>query len=303
MNDEVLKLISEEYTVLDGGLGTLLYERGLSSAELPEEWNNSHPDVLRGIHLDYLISGAQVIETNTFGASFLKLESNGKQGMVKELNERGAALAFDALKTFRDMGKVQDDKRFISGSVGPTGKILEMGVTRERVEKSYAEQSSVLADAGVDLFTVETMLDLREAEIAVKTLKSETGLPVIASVVFNKTKKGEARTLFGNTVRETVSRLFEAGADAVGTNCGLIEEYLEVIREMRSLTDKPLMLYPNAGPPKLKNGRTVFDQTPEYLITFLDESIEAGATIIGGCCGTAPEYIRLVSEKIKGRKR
>lgn len=303
MNNEVLKLISEEYTILDGGLGTILHERGLSSAELPEEWNMSHPDVLRGIHLDYLISGAQVIETNTFGASFLKLEANGKQEMVKELNERGAELALDALKTFRDMGKVHDDKRFISGSVGPTGKILEMDVTRERVEKSYAEQSSVLADAGVDLFTVETMLDLREAEIAVKTLKSETGLPVFASIVFNKTKKGEERTLFGNTVRETVARLFEAGADAVGTNCGLIEEYHEVIREMRSLTDKPLMLYPNAGLPKLKNGRTVFEQTPEYLIAFLDESIEAGATIIGGCCGTTPEYIRLVSEKIKGRKR
>lgn len=303
MNNKVLKLISEEYTILDGGLGTLLHERGLSSVELPEEWNISHPDVLRGIHLDYLISGAQVIETNTFGASFLKLEVNGKQGLVKELNERGAALAFDALKTFRGFEEEQDDRRFISGSVGPTGKIYDMEVTREKVEKSYAEQSVILADAGVDLFTVETMLDLREAEIAVKALKRETGLPVLASVVFNKTKKGEARTLFGNTVRETVVKLFEAGADAVGTNCGLIEEYIEVIREMRSLTDKPLMLYPNAGLPKLKNGKTVFDQTPEYLITFLEESIEAGATIIGGCCGTTPGYIRLVSERIKGWKR
>jgi 5-methyltetrahydrofolate--homocysteine methyltransferase len=303
MDNEFLKLISEEYTVLDGALGTLLHEKGLSSAELPEEWNISHPEILKNIHLDYFMAGAQIIETNTFGASSLKLEAKEKQGLLKELNKHGVQMAHSALKEFCEINKVPEDHRYVSGSVGPTGKIFGMEVDGLKVENNYLEQGAILAEAGVDLFTVETMIDLREAEVAVRALKKETKLPVLVSTVFNRTKKGEFRTLFGDTVKDTVVRLTEAGADGVGTNCGLVEEYIDVIYEMRSLTDIPLLLYPNAGLPKLKGGATVFEQTPLQLIAYLDESVKVGATVIGGCCGTTPEYIKLISGKIKGRRR
>ena len=320
MGRTVEELIRDEYVVLDGGMGTLLQAKGLTPAELPEEWNLLHPDILEEIHLDYLESGAQIIETNTFGGTSLKLHAKGKQQLVGEVNRKGAQLALRALKTFRTMQKrggasaldssgrigiseqSSVDERFIAGSMGPTGMIFEMGLTKGQAERAYGEQGSLLAGEGIDLFLVETMLDVREAEVAVKTVKKETGLPVFASAVFSRTKKGEFRTLFGNGVRDSVERLLDAGASAVGVNCGLIEEYIQVIKEMRSITDVPLLLYPNAGLPTLKEGKTVFNQTPEYLISHLEESIAAGATIIGGCCGTTPEYVHLIAERLKGKK-
>jgi 5-methyltetrahydrofolate--homocysteine methyltransferase len=161
----------------------------------------------------------------------------------------------------------------------------------------------VLAQNGVDLFIVETMMDLNEASVALEALKKETDLPVFVSLVFNRTKRGDFRTLFGNAVDDSVKRLLDGGADAVGTNCGLIGEYVDVVAEMRALTDGPVMLYPNAGLPKLVNGVTTFDQSAGFLASFIDRSIEAGATILGGCCGTTPEYTRLLAEKIDGKKR
>jgi methionine synthase I (cobalamin-dependent) len=320
MGRNVEELIREEYVVLDGGMGTLLQEKGLTPAELPEEWNLLHPDIVEEIHLDYLASGAQIIETNTFGGTSLKLHAKGKEQLVEEVNRKGAQLALSALKAFRSMqrrgservldtgGRFRSsersskDERYIAGSMGPTGRIFEMGLTKQQAERAYGEQGVLLAGEGIDLFLVETMLDMREAEVAVRTVKRETGLPVFASAVFSRTKKGEFRTLFGNGIRDSVEHLLDAGASAVGVNCGLIEEYIQVIKEMREITDAPLVLYPNAGLPVLKDGKTVFNQTPEYLISHLEESIAAGATIIGGCCGTTPEYVRLIAERLKGKK-
>jgi 5-methyltetrahydrofolate--homocysteine methyltransferase len=301
MGRSITELAEKEYVVLDGGMGTLLQARGLGPSELPEEWNILHPDVVKGIHLDYLTAGAQIIETNTFGGSSVKLHAKGKEYLVKELNTSGAMLAIEALKGYLSAQGAKADERYVAGSVGPTGKIFEMGMTIDEAKNTFSQQGALLAEAGVDLFIVETMLDIREAEIAVTTLKKETALPVFASVVFNRTAKGEYRTLFGNGVSESVNRLIDAGAEAIGTNCGLIEEYIQVVREMRKLTSVPLLLYPNAGLPVLQNGKTIFNQTPRYMISYIDESIEAGATIIGGCCGTTPEYIRLIAERIRGR--
>ncbi len=302
MKKSILDLVKEEFITLDGGMGTLLQEKGLTSSQIPEEWNREHPDIVKEIHLDYLRAGAQIIETNTFGASRLKLQANGKEHLLKDLNSTGVRNAIDALETFRSESNDQKDWRYIAASIGPSGKIVEMDLSSESAEKNYAEQGSILADAGVDLFMVETMLDIREAELAVKTLKEQIGIPVFASAVFNKTKKGEYRTLFGNSISDAVTRLIDAGASALGVNCGLIEEYIEVIRVMRDLTPYPLILYPNAGLPVLKDGKTVFNQSSDYLISFFDRSIEAGATIIGGCCGTTPGYIRLIAQRIKGER-
>jgi methionine synthase I (cobalamin-dependent) len=273
----------------------------LSAGNLPEEWNVLHPEVLKGIHLDYLKSGAQIIETNTFGATAVKLGLKGKSDLVEEVNHRGAEIAVEAIKEFGN-ATGNETERYIGGSIGPTGQMVGMDITEQEAEKCFKTQGTILADNGVDLFIVETMMNLNEALIALKALLDETKLPVFVSLVFNRTVKGDYRTLFGNTVSEAVEKLTDAGADAVGTNCGIIEDYIEVIREMRSLTGIPLILYPNAGVPKLRGGQTYFEQDPEFMISYLDKQIEAGATIIGGCCGTTPEYIKLLSERLKGRK-
>jgi 5-methyltetrahydrofolate--homocysteine methyltransferase len=307
MSGRFLDLIKEEYAVLDGAFGTILQERGLTPQELPEEWNLLKPDIIREIHLDYFNSGAQIITTNTFGASPLKMGMRGKESLVKEVNMSGIRLAREALELFADTEgfstEERNEKNFIAGSVGPSGKLLGLELKRDEVERSIRTQGEILAHEGVDLFIVETMMDLNEAELAVQLLKRENELPVVASMVFNKTKKGEYKTLFGNAVSESVNRLVDAGVDAVGTNCGLIEEYIEVIAKMRKLTQIPLIIYPNAGLPKLRKGVTIFDYSPENMIAHLDATISAGATVIGGCCGTTPEYIKLIADRIKGRKR
>ncbi|MFW6138020.1 MAG: homocysteine S-methyltransferase family protein [Spirochaetota bacterium] len=304
---DFLTLISEEYVVLDGGMGTQLQQKGLTPQEIPEEWNLSHPGEVEQIHLDFLTAGAQIIETNTFGGSPLKLSMTGKQHLSQKVNKKGVELALSARKKFTQDPEASEEERnkgkFVAGSAGPSGRMMGMEVSPQEVQSSYASQGEVLSSSGVDLFIVETMMSLEEAVVATKTLKNNFGLPVITSMVFNKTKKGEFRTLFGNTVSESVSSLIDAGADAVGVNCGLVQDYIQVITEMRKITSAPLVLYPNAGVPRKKGESTVFEQTPEEMISYLYSSIEAGATILGGCCGTTPEYIRLLSQRIKGRKR
>jgi 5-methyltetrahydrofolate--homocysteine methyltransferase len=303
MKKYLIDLVTEEFVVLDGALGTLLQQRGLTSQNLPEEWNIHRPDVVRDIHLDYLKSGAQIITTNTFGGSPLKLGASGKESLFEEVNKRGVDIARKARAIFEESKDSPGDQRYIAGSVGPTGKICGMNINVSEVEKNFAMQAGILANAGVDLFIVETMFDASEAEIAVNTLKKETNIPVFVSLVFNKTKNGEYRTLFGNTVPDAATRMEAAGATAMGTNCGLVDEYIDVIREMRKFSQTPLLLYPNAGTPKLKNGVTSFNQSAQHLISYLERSIEAGATIIGGCCGTTPEYIALVAQGLDKRKR
>lgn len=303
MDRGILQLVEEEYVVLDGGMGTLLQESGLSSDHLPEEWNISHPDVVSGVHLSYFRAGAQIVETNTFGGTEIKLGMKGKAGMMKKLNSRGAQLAVEALKLFKEDRGGRQSSRFVAGSIGPTGQMVGINVTEKEVKGAFASQAAVLAENGVDLFMVETMMDLNEALLALRAIKEETNLPVFVSLVFSPTKKGDYRTIFGNTVADSTARLLDEGADAIGTNCGLIDQYVGVIAQMRALTDFPLMLYPNAGKPKIIEGKTVFDQTTEDMIAFIDREMEAGATIVGGCCGTTPEYTKLLAERIKGKKR
>lgn len=297
----VSELILTNYVVLDGAMGTQLQERGLTPEDLPEEWNITHEDIVFNIHLDYLKAGAQIIETNTFGGNPIKLSAKSREKDVEKLNKAGVEVAMKARETFWSDGN--DNDRYIAGSVGPTGKIVNMDISKSEAKNAFKLQAEILDKAGVDLFMVETMMHLDEAVSAVEGVKEVSDKPIIASMVFNKTKKGDFRTLFGNKIEEAVNFLLKAGSIAVGTNCGLIDEYVEVIRKMRDFTNAPLVMYPNAGLPRLEGKKTVFDQTPEYMIKFLDESIEAGATIIGGCCGTTPEYIALIAKKIKGKKR
>jgi 5-methyltetrahydrofolate--homocysteine methyltransferase len=308
MKNELLERLRDEFLVLDGAMGTLLQEKGLSAEDLPEEWNFRRPEAVTEVHLEYLEAGAQIIETNTFGASPLKMALKGKESFVAEANRKGVDCVREAIRLFASRGGIITGRKdqggvFVAGSMGPSGKMLQSDVSEEEAERSFGEQATLLAESGVDLFIVETMFDLREAELAVATVKRETALPVFASLVFTRTKKGEFRTLFGNAPIDCAKRLTDAGVAAVGANCGLVEDYIQVIREMGGVTSVPLVVYPNAGLPILKNGKTVFGQSPSELALRLDEEIAAGASIIGGCCGTTPGYIRLVSGRVKGKKR
>ncbi len=298
---DFIDLIENEYVVLDGAMGTRLQEFGLTAEDLPEEWNLSHSDVVMKIHSEYLEAGAQIIETNTFGGNPLKLSMKKKESLIEDVNKKGVEIAKSAVEQFLKTKKVDDV--YVAGSVGPTGKIVDMDITADEAENAFSVQAEVLDKSGVDLFIVETMMHLKEAISAVRGIKRISDKPVIVSMVFNKTKKGEFRTLFGNTPDEAVESLLSEGVVAVGTNCGLIDEYVEVVRRMREKTDKPIIMYPNAGLPRLVDGKTVFDQKPEDMIKYLDASIDAGATIIGGCCGTTPEYIKMIAGRIKGKKR
>jgi len=299
---DVSNFILSEYVVLDGAMGTQLQEKGLTPDDLPEEWNVTHSSTVFDVHFAYLKAGAQIIETNTFGGNPIKLGMKKKENEAEKLNKAGVEVAFKAREVFRGKVKGEDD-RYIAGSVGPTGKIVNMDIKKSEAKQAFEIQAEILDNSGVDLFMVETMMHLDEAVSAVEGIKEASNKPVIASMVFNKTKKGEYKTLFGNGIEETVKTLLDAGAIAVGTNCGLINEYVEVIKRMRGLTNSPLVMYPNAGLPRLANGKTVFDQKPDYMIKYLEPSIKSGATIIGGCCGTIPDYIELIAKRIKGMKR
>ncbi|MGQ9614906.1 MAG: homocysteine S-methyltransferase family protein [Spirochaetota bacterium] len=304
---DFIDLINSEFVVHDGAFGTLLQERGLRPDELPEEWNIKRPDIVRNVHLEYLKAGAQIITTNTFGASTVKMGMRGKDALVKDVNKRGVKLAFEALGEFassRKNLKLQGNGRaYVAGSVGPLGKMLGIEITEKEAERAFSLQVQLLAEAGADLILIETMIDLAEASLALKSALRETRLPVVVSLVFNRTKQNNYRTLFGNSPVETVKRLEDGGACAVGANCGLIEHYIDVIREMRGVSRLPLILYPNAGKPVLRDGVTFYETKPWDMIVWLEDSIEAGATIIGGCCGTNPEYISMISQRIRHKKR
>jgi 5-methyltetrahydrofolate--homocysteine methyltransferase len=296
-----IDMIQEEYVVHDGALGTLLQQKGLSSEEVPEEWNVTHYQDVCDVHRGYLEAGAQIITTNTFGGSPLKLSMRDRDERFEELNSQGVAAARRALELFRQSTGLQDP-RYVAASVGPSGKVLGMDVQKPEVADSFRRQGDVLASAGADLFLVETMMDLNESLLAVEALQEVADLPVVASMVFGRTKKGEFRTLFGNTVADAVAGLTQAGAAAVGVNCGLVEEYIEIISLMRSMTGLPLILYPNAGLPRIKGDETSYDVTARELIFYLDREMQAGATILGGCCGTTPEYTTLLAQRLKDKK-
>jgi 5-methyltetrahydrofolate--homocysteine methyltransferase len=307
MENGVLRLISEEFVVLDGAFGTLLQERGYTPDQLPEEWNVVKPESVRDIHLEYFKVGAQIVTTNTFGASPLKLGMRDMESFTVEANRRGVQLVREALEMFRAMDdfppEERNEARYIGGSIGPCGKLIGLELSHDEVKGSVLAQAEALEKENVDLFLVETMMDLSEAELIVRTLKGEMDRPVVVSMVFNRTKDGSYKTLFGNSVDDSVRCLVDAGADAVGTNCGLLEDYVHVIAQMRKHTKLPLVLYPNAGIPKLKAGVTQFEITPDEMMQYLGASVEAGASIIGGCCGTTPEYIGMLAKEIKHRKR
>jgi 5-methyltetrahydrofolate--homocysteine methyltransferase len=288
IKDEVL---SGRLLVSDGAWGTFLHQKGLKPGECPEYWNLTRPEDVLDIAASYIKAGADMIETNSFGGNRFKLKRYGLEDKTRIINEAAARISRQAAGSLKH----------VLGSIGPSGIILLLGdVSREELYDAYREQAMALESGGADAIIVETMSDLEEAVIAVKAAKENTMCEVLCTMTFEKIQGGEYKTIMGVSPADIPLKLQEAGADIIGSNCGNgTKAMIDITRELRSVThDMPIIIQGNAGMPKYVKGNTIFQETPEETAGFVPDLIDAGANIIGGCCGTTPEHIRLIAEII-----
>lgn len=291
MEDLLTRLNNGEILVSDGAMGTMLMERGLNVGEPPELFNLKQLDVLGEIASLYFEAGANIIQTNTFGASPLKLSLYSLDDKTEEIN-------MNAVNIVR---KVIDDRAYISGSCGPSGRLLKpYGDTEEKeLYKNFERQITSLINAVVDVICIETMTDLREAEIAIKVVKEiSSSIPVMATMTFDPTPKG-FYTIMGVSIEDATKRLESAGADIIGSNCGNgIENMIKIAREFKKHTNIPIIVQPNAGIPEIKEGKSVYPESPQFMAEKARELVKIGISIIGGCCGTTPDHIRAIRNMI-----
>lgn len=288
----VLEEVKKRVLLFDGGMGSLLQERGLKPGELPEVWNLTHPEVLTEIHTAYLEAGADIILTNTFGANGLKYKKEG----TERLEEIVAAAVRNAKEAVKRAGH-----GFVALDLGPTGKLLKpMGdLDFEDAVSLYAEVVREGVRHGVDLILIETMSDTFELKAAVLAAKENSDLPVFATTIFDT----KGKLLTGGTPKSVVAMLEGLGVDALGINCGLGPVQMkEYAKELLSYASVPVIVNPNAGLPRSEGGKTVYDITPAEFARVMGEILELGVSMAGGCCGTTPEHIRLLKEVCGDRK-
>lgn len=281
MNELFEQLLVHRPVVTDGAWGTEMQARGLSIGGCPDSWNLTNPDRVEEVARAYVEAGSRVILTNTFGANRFALERHGLADKVADVNREGADISRRAAGA----------RTKVFASVGPTGKMLAMGeVTREEVRSAFREQACALAEGGADAIVVETMTDLDEARLALEAAKS-TGLPVIVSMVYGVGKMAD-RTMMGVTPEQAASELEDSGADAIGTNCGIgADAMIPLCERLWAATDLPIWIKPNAGLPQLIDGKAVYQTTPAEFALTAKALVKAGASFIGGCCGTSPAFI------------
>lgn len=297
---EVLERVrAGDVLLFDGGYGTMLFAAGLANGACPELWNDTHPDVVRGIHRGYFGAGSQIVETNTFGGTRLKLNEYGIGDRTKELNAKGAQLARAAAPP----------GAWIAGSIGPTSRLPAeyepLGdTTDEQYVETFREQAAALAEGGVDLFAVETMMFPQEAVAAIHACKAVADLPVMATMFFQFEEMHDRdRTMWGESPADVAKNLLSAGADIVGMNCGRgPDRAIVIIREMRAVTQAPLVAYPNAGLPVTTGDTVTYELGPEAMAREYPALLDAGCNIVGACCGSNPEHIRRIAEVVRSRK-
>ena len=286
MGISFLERVRGEVLVGDGAIGTMLYAKGVPLESNFEHLNLVRPELVLELHREYLAAGAQVIETNTFGANFVKLAAIGLGGKLAEINRQGALIARRA---------AAGSDAFVAGSMGPLGR-GKAELTSDQAKECFRNQAAALAEGGVDLLLLETFGELEELEWAVGAAK-ETGLPVIASLAF-----GEGSRLSGGFGAEEAARRLEAaGADLLGANCGAGPlELLATLKRIAAVSGLPLAAYPNSGFPEYVDGRYIYRTTPDYFAGMALEMVAAGAALVGGCCGTTPEQVREVAKRVRG---
>lgn len=274
-------------TVFDGAMGTMLHKAGMTPGECPEQWNIDHPSIVTDIHRQYVESGSDIIGTNTFGANRIKLKHYGLHNQVEHLNTAAVKAARAACGS----------KTRIAGSIGPTGKfITPLGdLTFDTAYDVFYEQAKALSNAGVDIIIIETIIDIQEMRAALLAAKAATNKPIICQLSF----EADGRTLTGTDARSAAVILEAMGADIIGANCSLgPAQLLPILTELTSSSSLPIIIQPNAGIPELIHGQTVFPMGPTEFATWATKLIEAGASYIGGCCGTTPEHIKALKSKL-----
>ena len=271
--------------VSDGAWGTFLQKKGLKPGECPELWCVDKPGEVLDVAKGYIEAGADMIETDSFGGSSFKLAHYGLADRAFEINEAAAAISREAA----------GDEKWVIASIGPTGEMLVTeDVTEEELYEAFKTQAMAFEKGGADAACIETMSDIGEAVQAIKAVKENTNLEVICTFTFEKTVKGEYRTMMGVDPIAAMTAGIEAGADIVGANCGNgIERMIEIVTLMRAVNkDIPILVHANAGLPVNIDGKDVFPETPEEMAEAAPRLAKAGANIIGGCCGTTPAHIR-----------
>lgn len=269
-------------TIADGAWGTELDKLGCPPGYCREEWNVSRPDLVQKVASSYVEAGSQIILTNTFGANKFVLQKHKQGSRVADFNRAGAQIS----------RKAAGSRAKVFGSIGPSGKMLMMGeVTEDDLLEGFKEQAEALAQGGADALVVETMTDLTEAAAAVRAAKT-TGLLVVGSMTYDS-GPNKTDTMMGVTPAKAVEGLTKAGADIIGCNCGIgIDNYIKVAALFRAATDKPIWVKANAGLPEIEGANIVYRVTPTEFANKAKELVKAGANIVGGCCGTSPDFIR-----------
>jgi 5-methyltetrahydrofolate--homocysteine methyltransferase len=286
----ILELAKKKTVIFDGAMGTLLMAAGLKAGETPEVWNLEKPSLVIDIHGKYYDAGSDVVHTNTFGGNAIKLADRGLSDKMERINVEAAKLAREACPS----GK------FVAGDIGPTGKLIKpLGdLVIEEAEEAFFRQAQALLKGGVDFISIETMFSLQEALAALRAAKRPGDITVIAALTFNRTKKGFF-TMMGEGVGQAVSAFEEAGADVIASNCSLgSRDMIDLTKELRAATEKPILVQPNAGKPITQKGVTSYQQTPAEFAQDGKEIKNSGADMIGGCCGTDPEFIRALVQTL-----
>jgi 5-methyltetrahydrofolate--homocysteine methyltransferase len=280
------RLAAGETILADGAMGTMLQAAGLERGHAPEELNLTDPEKVLAVHRGYVNAGSEIILTNTFGGNRFRLEKYGLGDMVYEICRRASEIA-------REAGDV-----FVAGSIGPTGEFFApVGkLTAEEAREAFAEQARGLADGGADLLVVETMSDLKEVEAAVQGARQTTDLPLVCTMTFQQ----RLHTVMGVTPSQAVAALTEWGIAAVGANCGTgPQEVEQVLAQMKETAPQAMLVAkPNAGVPRLVQGRTEFDATPQLMAEYAERFARLGVTIIGACCGSTPEHIAAMASTL-----
>jgi 5-methyltetrahydrofolate--homocysteine methyltransferase len=278
-------------------MGTMLFSAGLGQGDPPEQWNLIHPDRVTAVHRAYLDAGAKILLTNTFGGNRFRLSLHGLENQTDELNRAAAGLARQASDS---LVSHNGSNALVAGDIGPSGQVLlPYGtMTFEEAREGFAEQALALIEGGVDLIWIETMSDLKEVQAAVEAVRQiSSDIPIITTMTFDT----HGRTMMGVTPEKAVVELSSLGPVAVGGNCGNgPEEIITVVEKMRAVTSEAILVAKsNAGIPELIKGRTVYRATPEDMADYAVKAFQAGARIIGACCGSTPDHVRAIAKALE----
>lgn len=287
-----LARLAQGPVLADGAMGTLLFSRGVGYERCFDELNLSQPGLIEGIHREYLTAGAELIETNTFGANAIRLATHG-------LQDKARLIARQGVKVARNAREIVGTTAFVAGSMGPLGSHVEPfgEIAVAEAEKAFRSQAEGLLEGGLDVFLLETFQDLNEILAAIRAIRSiSTEVPIVAQMTFGL----DGKTRYGHTPQLIAKALRNAGASVIGVNCGVgPQPTLEVLEELSATgSGLPLSVMPNAGLPQFVDGRYVYLSSPEYFADFAARAVALGARIIGGCCGTTPAHIRAMRERL-----